>query len=145
LARTRSVRPFALGVALVALVGACGARPSAPPVTFGPDVALADFWVNPASLPLAADATSISGFIRERECASATTPEGRIVGPRIEYGPESVTVTFGVRKVSGAATCPGNPKYSITIFLAEKVGSRKVLDGGSTPPRDATVEPGPAG
>jgi hypothetical protein len=125
---------------LAVSLGACG-RPTPAPATFGPGVGLADFWVNPASLPLAADAKSISGFIREQACASGQSPEGRIQGPRIEYGTSSITVTFGVTKVGPAAECPSNPKYSITIFLAEPLGNRNLLDGGSDPPRDATVEP----
>ena len=141
-------RSWSHGAALVAVLavalGACGRAPATPPPTFAPDVGLADFWVNPASLPLAADAKSISGFIRERECASGQSPEGRIVGPRIEYAANAVTVTFGVTKL-GTAECPSNPAYSITIFLAEPLGNRRVLDGGSTPPRDATVEPVPGG
>jgi hypothetical protein len=136
-------RGFVLVAALAVALGACAARPTTPPVTFGPDVGLAQFWVNPASLPLAADATSISGFIREQECASGQSPEGRIIGPRIEYASDSITVTFGVTKVGG--DCPSNPSYSITIFLAEKLGNRRVLDGGSTPARDATVEPAGGG
>ena len=132
-------RGAALAAALAVALGACGARPTTPPVTFGPEVGLANFWVNPASLPLAADAKSIGGFIRELGCAGGKSPEGRIIGPRIEYGADTVTVTFGVTKDPG--DCPSNPKYSITIFLAEPLGNRKVLDGGSTPPRDALVEP----
>lgn len=136
------LRGIALATVLASALGACvPARPPVPPVTFGPDVGFADFWVNPATLPVAADALSISGFIREQACANGDSPEGRIVGPRIEYGTDAVTVTFGVKEIGPAAECPGNPKYSITIFLAEPVGNRRVLDGGATPPRDATVEP----
>jgi hypothetical protein len=39
-------------------------------------------------------------------------------------GPEAVTVTFGVRSIGGTADCQSNPKYSITIFLAEPLGTR---------------------
>lgn len=141
-----SFRSVALVAVLAALVGGCAqARPSVAPVTFGPEVGPADFWVAPGSLPLDPAALSISGFIREQACASGTPPDGRIVGPTIEYGSAAVTVTFGVRKIAGGADCPSNPKYSITIFLAEALGSRQLLDGGTTPARDATVEPSPGG
>jgi hypothetical protein len=139
---SRLRRTLGLLAVLVVLVGGCGlGRPSAPPATFGPDVGLADFWVNPRSLPLKPDAKSINAVIREQACANGASPRGRVVGPHIEYGTDAITVTFGVQKSPG--DCPSNPPFEITIFLAEEIGNRRILDGGSTPPRDAMVEPAP--
>ncbi len=97
----------------------------------------AGWWVDPAQLPLPATATRIDGFLHEQACASGTSPEGRIVGPEIVYHPDAVTVTFGVRPIGG--TCPSNPWFPITVELAEQLGGRALIDGGSG--RDATIDP----
>jgi hypothetical protein len=110
-------------------------------VTFGPDAGGADWWVSPADVPLSPDARVIHGFLQERACASGSSPEGRILGPAIEYGTDAIVVTFKVRGVAGFATCPSNPQFPIAIELTEALGARGVLDGGITPPRDATIDP----
>jgi hypothetical protein len=100
----------------------------------------ADWWVDAEALPLPPETTVIHGFLQERECASGGSPEGRIVGPRVEYGPEAIVVTFRVRSVGGG-TCPSNPLFPVTIELTEPLGGRALLDGGVNPPRDATIDP----
>lgn len=81
----------------------------------------------------------IHGLLEERSCASGASPEGRILGPVIEYQPDVIVVTFKVREVGGM--CPGNPQFPVTIQLSEPLGTRGLFDGGVTPPRDATVDP----
>lgn len=99
----------------------------------------ADWWVDPGSLPLTPETTAIGGFILERECASGQSPEGRIVGPDIDYRPGTILVTFRVIKIGGR--CPSNPPFPVTVQLTEPLGMRLLLDGGADPPRDATIDP----
>ena len=73
-------------------------------------------------------------------CERIVAP-GSDPGTGLEYKPDAVVVTFKVRGVGGAATCPSNPHFPVTIELTEALGERRLLDGGVTPPRDATVDP----
>jgi len=129
---------LATAIALLAGCAAASTSPTRPP-SFAPEAGQADWWVNPADLPLAATTRTIRGFLRERACASRTSPEGRILGPWIDYRSDAIVVTYRVRVIGGE--CPSNPSYPITINLAEDLGSRSLLDGGVDPPRDASSDP----
>jgi hypothetical protein len=129
-----------LAAAIVLLAGCAAALTSATrPPSFAPEAGQADWWVNPADLPLARATRTIHGLLREQACASGGSPEGRILGPWIEYRSDAIVVTYRVRVVGGR--CPMNPTYPITISLAEDLGSRSLLDGGVDPPRDASSDP----
>ena len=135
----------AVGLALLlstALAAGClgpAESGSTTPVTFGPDAGRADWWVDPADLPLPPDTQVVRGFLEERACASRQSPEGRILGPKIEYRADAIIVTYAVREIGG--TCPSNPRFPITIHLTEPLGGRALFDGGVDPPRDATIDP----
>jgi hypothetical protein len=107
---------------------------------FDSNAGRADWWVAASDLPLDPQTKEIHGFLQERACASGGSPEGRVTGPRIEYRANAVAVTFTVRSL-GTATCPTNPRFPVTIQLAEPLRVRLLLDGGVDPPRDATVDP----
>lgn len=130
-----------LVLAVVAMQGlnSLGPRGSGgtPSVSFGPDAGRADWWLDPADLPLKPDTRVLRGFLQERECASGQSPEGRILGPRIEYRVDEVIVTFRVREIGGR--CPSNPSYPVTIALDEPLGDRVLVDGGTG--RDAAIDP----
>ncbi len=142
----------ALAVLTLFLVAACGtstssAAPSMPPSeapSAEPSAAgagPATWWVA-GGAPLAPETTEIDGILMETSCASGQSPEGRVNDPVIDYGAEAVTVTFTVVPPPGDAhDCPSNPEFPVTITLSEPLGERQLLDGGSTPPRDATTTP----
>jgi photosystem II stability/assembly factor-like uncharacterized protein len=98
---------------------------------------LADWWVDPQQLPIPPGATTIKGFLQERECASRQSPADRVVGPVIEYRSDAVVITFRVRPIGGE--CPSNPAFPVTITLTEPIGNRSIVDGSTG--RDATVDP----
>jgi hypothetical protein len=100
----------------------------------------APWWVDPADLPVPADAQVIRGFIREDACANGDPPVGRVLEPTIEYGAESIVITYRVQTLP-AAECPTNPAFPVTLHLREPVGGRQLLDGTDDPPRDATIDP----
>jgi hypothetical protein len=140
LARVRWIALLAATIAACGPVAPGATGPASGTLPFDPSAGRADWWVAATDLPLDAQAQLVHGFLEERACASGGSPEGRITGPRIEYRADAVVVTFTVREV-GTATCPSNPRFAVTISLAEPVGDRKLLDGGVDPPRDATVDP----
>ena len=141
----------ALAVLTLVLVAACGSTtpsvaPSAPPSDQpseppAAETGSATWWVGSDLLPLAPETTEIKGILMETACASGQSPEGRVNEPVIQYTAESVTVTFTVTPRPGAQDCPGNPEFPVTFTLSEPLGERALLDGGSTPPRDATTTP----
>jgi hypothetical protein len=44
-----------------------------------------------------------------------------------------------VRRLPGNQECPRNPDLPVEITLPEPLGDRKLVDGSTIPPRDATV------
>lgn len=114
-------------------------EPSATPTVEG-QAQPAVWWVAPGET-LGATTTVVKAILNERACASGQSPEGRVQEPVIEYTAESVTVTISVVSRGGAQDCPSNPEFPMTITLAEPLGERVLLDGGSIPPRDATTTP----
>ncbi len=114
-------------------------EPSAAPSAEGqPEPAV--WWVAPGETH-GATTTIVKAILNERACASGQSPEGRVQEPVIEYTAESVTVTISVTSRGGAQDCPSNPDFPMEITLAEPLGERVLLDGGSIPPRDATTTP----
>lgn len=106
-----------------------------------PVIGPASWWVDPATLPLPATTRTISGFLRERACASGMSPEGRILDPVIDYRSDAIEVSFTVTQRPGGQDCQGNPSFPVEISLSEPLGARALLDGSEAPPRDATKEP----
>lgn len=104
------------------------------------DVSVASWWVDPQAEPIGQDSESIPALVLELACASGGTAEGRIVPPTIVYGATEVTITIIVRSL-GDAECPGHPPTPYTIELAEPLGHRTLVDGGSFPPGDPLAEP----
>jgi hypothetical protein len=103
-------------------------------------VGAASWWIDPAAKPTPAS-TTITAFIEEQACASGKTPDGRIEKPRIDLTATDITVTFEIRKLPGDQDCQGNEPFAISIKLPEALGDRKLLDGGASPPRDASTVP----
>ena len=116
--------------------GACNTQPVLPE-----GVGAADFWLDPAAPPPGPDATTLQGLIRERSCAGADPPDGRIQPPVVVFDEASVVVTVTVRQRPGVQDCPGNPAVPITIELGQPLGDRTILDGSVFPPRDASEPP----
>jgi hypothetical protein len=105
-------------------------------------VIAADWWVDPAGLPLSTKTTTVPTLIHERPCASGRSPEGRVLEPAIFSSQDAVLITMWVRRPTGAGQdCQGNPDFPVEIKLPEPLGGRKLLDGSSIPPRDATEPP----
>jgi hypothetical protein len=95
------------------------------PATWGLDLAFP---------PPEAASTELHVLVSERACHGFEPATGRMSAPAIVYTPESVTVTIGVRPLGGASTCPKPPGTPTLIQLAEPLGDRTLLDGGTYPP-----------
>jgi hypothetical protein len=75
-------------------------------------------------------------LVRERNCASGKSATGRIEPPLVESTAENVTVTFGVRPLEGAQSCPYNPETPARLQLPFELGERELLDGSTEPPTE---------
>lgn len=102
----------------------------------------ATWWLDPASLPIDPRATRLSGFVQELACSSGQSPEGRILKPDVDYGADALTVTISIAPLPGNQDCQGNEAFGVIFELAEPVDGRPILDGSTTPARDATTIPG---
>ena len=85
------------------LVAAC--LPSQAPVATN----LAEWTLDPATLPIADDAMTLHGYVREIACASGRSPDGRIVLRGIDYRADAIVITFGVVPLPGDQDCPQQP------------------------------------
>ena len=101
----------------------------------------AAWWLDPTALSPTPATTLIHAVILEASCASGTSPDGRLEPPMIEPTDASITVTFSIRRRPGGQDCQGNPPFRVEITLPEPLGTRTLLDGSATPPRDATKVP----
>ena len=156
-ARHRDVNARGERAASIAAVPPTDHRPPPPPThrcaTDGRDGTLtpaapdpgvseaAAWWLDPASLPIDPQATRLRGFVVERGCASGRSPEGRILKPDVDYGAEALTVTFSIAPRPGVQDCLGNEPFGVIFELVEPVGGRPILDGSTTPARDAATIP----
>lgn len=88
------------------------------------------------------DTRMLDVMVLELECASGKTAEGRIKPPTIEWSNDSATVTFRVSPIEVAegegVDCQGNPPTPHRLDLGERLGDRRLLDGGTHPPRQPT-------
>jgi hypothetical protein len=87
--------------------------------------------LDPATPPDPA-AASLTVLANEIACASGKPPVGRTLAPTVLETPDSVTIVLMARTVGG--DCPGNPEVSMTIELAEPLGTRRLFDGSVEPP-----------
>jgi hypothetical protein len=104
-------------------------------------VGRASWWLDPAAGRPAANATFVAAVVLEEACASGKSPAGRVLPPVISATDATISVMIAIRRRPGGQDCPGNPPLAITIDLGEAIGTRKLLDAGEFPPRDATVIP----
>lgn len=116
------------------LVGQCRLQPFVPA-----DVTVAVWWLDPAAPPPDASTTQFPILLQEVACSSGQSPEGRVLPPAVVATPESVTATFLVRRRPGGNDCQGTRPLAMVFEMPEPLGSRRLLDGGSFPPRDASV------
>ncbi len=104
---------------------------------FGP----ATWAFDPAYARPAAETTELHILVWERACSGGSPTTGRMSAPVIAYATNTVTITIGVRPITGdgIVTCPGPQGTPASLRLAEPLGSRTLLDGGHVP----AAEPSP--
>ena len=100
-------------------------------VTHGEPPELGSAWweLAPHERPTSAS-TELDVVVYEQACASGQSPEGRIVGPEIEYDVGVVSITFHVTPLPGAGDCQLVPGVPMTVQLTEPLGDRRINDGG---------------
>ena len=95
-------------------------------------------WQLDSSAPApTAETRSLALLVSERNCNSGEPPEPeRILPPRIDYAPRSITITYRIESPEGFQTCPGAPPAMVDLMLDEPAGDRVLRDGGFVVPRD---------
>ena len=96
-------------------------------------------WALPPGAELGPDTTEFTALVTEGACASGRASAGRVIGPRVEWTDDAVTVTFRVRPLPGAQECPGNPPTPVVVRLDQPLAGRTLLDGGREPPQEPPV------
>jgi hypothetical protein len=105
---------------------------------------LASWWLDPAAGTPGPDAVAVMALVQER-CGGQPL-DGRVVPPVVIYQPDSVTVVFGFVPLRGGgqeqdSICGSAPPASYRVILEEPLGQRRLLDGSTIPPRDASKPP----
>lgn len=97
-----------------------------------PGYGIAHWVLDPEKDPASAG-TELHLLINERNCASGEPPVGREILPVVLEDSDTITIVVLVEPVSGAAECPSNPWYPITIHLSEPIGDRSLFDASVAP------------
>lgn len=107
------------------------------PVVIKNGVAGETWRLDPAAPPPNASTTRLALLVSERNCNSGDPPDAdRILPPRIDYAPRSITITYRIEPPEGFQTCPGAPPAAVALELDEAIGDRAIRDGGFVVPRD---------
>ena len=98
---------------------------------FGP----ATWALDPAYAAPTPKTTELHILVWERACSGGSPTTGRMSAPVIAYAADSVTITIGVRPITGdgLVTCPGPAGTPASLRLREPLGNRALLDGGHVP------------
>jgi hypothetical protein len=109
-------------------------------IVLGGGLGTADWWLDPALPRPGPNDRAFTALVLENACAGGP-PVGRIAPPIVTFAPDAVTLIFGVRPLPGEQDCTGQPPSRFRVTLDEPLGNRRLLDGGSLPPRNATGAP----
>jgi hypothetical protein len=101
----------------------------------------ASWWLDPTAAAPTAESDLLPIRVLEEACASGQSGLDRLDPPDVELTDTTVTVTLWVRLRPGPQDCQGNAPFAFDLELPEPLGPRHLLDGGDTPPRDATKPP----
>jgi hypothetical protein len=101
----------------------------------------AEWWIDPAFLPLPANTELVHGFAREQSCASGYSGADRVLNAAVTFQADAIHVTYEVIRRPGPQTCEPNPAFPIEFLLGEPIGDRSLFDAGTSPPRDASTLP----
>ncbi|MDP9225021.1 MAG: hypothetical protein M3P18_14475 [Actinomycetota bacterium] len=118
-------------VPLVLALGACSGIPTG---ESGPAT-----WTHDPAAEIGPDTTEFTAWVTERACAGGQSSADRITGPDTQVSAEAIVVTFGVRPLTGAQDCQGNPPTPVIVRLPEPLGARMLLDGGREPPQEPPI------
>jgi hypothetical protein len=114
-------------------------QPSGATTSLSPEFGRATWALDPAFPAPKPGSTELHILVWEQACSSGTPPTGRMSAPVIRYADTTVTITIGVRPLSGAQDCQGITRGTPDLVqLAEPLGTRTLLDGGHVPPAPPT-------
>lgn len=105
------------------------------------DVVAGNWWLDPKFPFPTPEDKLIHALVQERACAGGQDPRERIIEPVVFYARLEITIIVPIWELPGGADCTGNMAVSWLIRLAEPVGDRRLLDGATQPPRDASRPP----
>jgi hypothetical protein len=78
-------------------------------------------------------ATELHILVWERACSSGSPTTGRMSAPAVSIAETTMTISIGVRSLTGIQACPGPPGTPATMTLPEPLGARTLVDGGRVP------------
>lgn len=104
-------------------------------------VTRAAWWLDPTAVAPTATSTIVHALVIESACASGRPGADRVEPPTIDLEDAAVTVTIDIRRRPGGQDCQGNAPFAYSITLPEALGTRSLLDGSETPPREANTVP----
>jgi hypothetical protein len=102
---------------------------------YRPGRSLARWGLDPGVPSPSEDAMTLQVIVNDDSCAGGVGPDQRLDPAVVDLTDQTVTITFTSRPPSGAQTCPSHPPAHRTVQLPQRLGNRKVLDGGIFPPQ----------
>ena len=104
------------------------------------DVSLGRWWLDPAGEAPTANTRELSILVRETDCASGHSPEGRVLPPTFVVRDDAIEVTIAIRRRPGDQDCQGLPAYPMRLELPEALGARSLFDASWYQPRLVTTQ-----
>ncbi|MGB0871504.1 MAG: hypothetical protein ACPGYP_00025 [Solirubrobacterales bacterium] len=89
--------------------------------------------VVPRRIPMNRNSRRVWIQMTETGCASGKPAGERASVPVIEYTRTKITLVARVERPPGTQTCEENPPTYLKVKLAQRIGGRALVDGGSAP------------
>lgn len=87
-------------------------------------------WTVDPATALDATTTLIPLIVTDTRCSGGTSPQERLLPPKITYSDESIGIAILATPLQGFQACPMAPTASVTVTLDQPLGDRTLVDTG---------------
>lgn len=93
-------------------------------------------WAEVTGYHRAPDSARLTAQVRERECTSGRNPDRFLHEPFVVETNDTVTIYWTSESATGGRDCQATPIVDRALELTQPLGTRRVFDGSSYPPRE---------
>lgn len=93
-------------------------------------------WSEVTGYVRAPDSARLTAQVRERECTSGRNPDRFLHEPFVVETSDKVTIYWTSESATGGQDCQATPMVERAVELRQPLGTRRVFDGSTYPPRE---------